>query len=71
MASASASFSGKFLGIEISVSDTSKVMWIGGLSMLIGLIICVLLLYGKDREYKDAPVPGTVEHTDVKMTKEA
>lgn len=62
---------GKSLGIEISVSDTSKVMWIGGLSMLIGLIICVLFLYGKDREYKDAPVPGTVEHTDVKMTKEA
>jgi hypothetical protein len=62
---------GKELGIEISVADTSKVMWIGGLSMLIGLIICVLLLYGKDREYKDAPVPGTVEHTDVKMTKEA
>ncbi|SKC43880.1 hypothetical protein SAMN02745115_00817 [[Eubacterium] yurii] len=62
---------GKSLGIEISVSDTSKVMWIGGLSMLIGLILCVLFLYGKDREYKDAPVPGTVEHTDVKMTKEA
>ncbi|EJP25385.1 Na+/H+ antiporter family protein [Peptostreptococcaceae bacterium AS15] len=62
---------GKELGIEISVADTSKVMWIGGLSMLIGLIICVLLLYGKDREYKDVPVPGTVEHTDVKMTKEA
>ena len=62
---------GKSLGIEISVSDTSKVMWIGGLSMLIGLILCVLFLYGKEREYKDAPVPGTVEHTDVKMTKEA
>ena len=62
---------GKSLGIEISVSDTSKVMWIGGLSMLIGLILCVLFLYGKDREYKDTPVPGTVEHTDVKMTKEA
>ena len=62
---------GKELGIEISVADTSKVMWIGGLSMLIGLIICVLLLYGKDREYKDVAVPGTVEHTDVKMTKEA
>ncbi len=62
---------GKELGIEISVADTSKVMWIGGLSMLIGLILCVLLLYGKDREYKDVAVPGTVEHTDVKMTKEA
>ena len=62
---------GKSLGIEISVSDTSKVMWIGGLSMLIGLILCVLVLYGKDREYKDVAVPGTVEHTDVKMTKEA
>lgn len=62
---------GKELGIEISVADTSKVMWIGGLSMLIGLIICVLLIYGKDREYKDVAVPGTVEHTDVKMTKEA
>ena len=62
---------GKDLGINISVGDTSKVMWIGGLSMLIGLILCVLFLYGKDREYKDVPVAGAVSGGEAKMTKEA
>lgn len=59
-------------GVKVTVSDTSSVMWIGGLSMIIGLIFCVFVLYGKDREYKDIPVPGTEEaHGEVKMTKAA
>lgn len=59
-------------GVKVTVSDTSSVMWIGGLSMLIGLIFCVFVLYGRNREYKDIPVPGTEEaHGEVKMTKEA
>ncbi|WP_455089118.1 Na+/H+ antiporter family protein [Peptoanaerobacter stomatis] len=59
-------------GVKVTVSDTSSVMWIGGLSMLIGLIFCVFVLYGRNRDYKDIPVPGTEEaHGEVKMTKEA
>ncbi|EJU24505.1 Na+/H+ antiporter family protein [Peptoanaerobacter stomatis] len=59
-------------GVEISISDTRSVMWIGGLSMLLGLIFCVFVLYGKDREYKDLPIMGAEDAPkDVVMTKEA
>ncbi|MGP1410839.1 MAG: Na+/H+ antiporter family protein [Peptoanaerobacter stomatis] len=59
-------------GVEISISDTRSAMWIGGLSMLLGLIFCVFVLYGKDREYKDLPIMGAEDAPkDVVMTKEA
>lgn len=45
-------------GIETTTADTGKVMWIAGLSMLIGLIFVVFALYGKDREYEDKSIPG-------------
>ena len=38
-------------GITTSISDISSVMWIGGASMLIGLILAILF-YGKKRAYK-------------------
>lgn len=59
-------------GIKISISDTERVMWIGGLCMLIGLIVCVFTLYGRDRTYKDLPIPGQSEtEEEPHMTKEA
>lgn len=59
-------------GVPISVADTRAVMWIGGLSMLVGLIFCVFVLYGKDREYEDVAIVGNEERNeDPKMTKEA
>ncbi|MDO5715988.1 MAG: sodium:proton antiporter, partial [Tissierellia bacterium] len=45
-------------GMAVTVSDTGRVMWIGGLSMLIGLIFCVLVLYRKPREYQDIVIEG-------------
>ncbi len=62
----------KQAGMAVTVSDTRKVMWIAGLSMLIGLIFCVTVLYRKPREYEDKPIIDTeVQEGDVKMTWEA
>lgn len=60
-------------GVMISVSDTGRVMWIGGLSMLVGLIFCVFFFYGKDREYEDIEITELKKEKkeDVKMTREA
>ncbi|EGY79450.1 Na+/H+ antiporter family protein [Peptoniphilus indolicus] len=59
-------------GLPISVSDTKRVMWIGGLSMLVGLIFCVLVLYRKEREYQDLPIVGAEEDTgEAVMSREA
>lgn len=59
-------------GMPVTISDTRSVMWIAGLSMLIGLIFCVLVLYGRNREYDDIPVPGSEEQTgEVVMTRES
>lgn len=38
-------------GIEVSIKDISSVMWIGGLSMLFGLILSIFF-YSDKREYK-------------------
>lgn len=51
-------------GIPISVSDTGRVMWIAGLSMLVGLIFCVFALYGKDRDYEDIAIEGNEEKVE-------
>lgn len=37
-------------GVTVSISDIASVMWIGGLSMLIGLVFA-LIFYSKKREY--------------------
>ena len=60
-------------GMPITVQDTQRVMWIAGLSMLVGLVFCVFVLYGRDRTYKDLPIPGAKEDdgTELKMTKES
>lgn len=60
-------------GVNITVADTGRIMWIGGVSMLVGLIFCVFLLYGKDREYKDIEIKKSDEtgNEEAKMTREA
>lgn len=57
-------------GVDVSIQDISAVMWIGGLSMLVGLILAVFF-YARDRHYEDLPVIGADENPDdVNMTKE-
>lgn len=46
--------------VQVSISDISSVMWIGGVSMLVGLILSTLF-YSRDREYKDLPIMGMDE----------
>lgn len=59
-------------GMAITVEDTRSVMWIAGLSMLIGLVFCVFVLYGRDRDYEDLAIPGTEgRNENPEMTKEA
>lgn len=41
-------------GILVDLFDIASVMWIGGAGMLAGLVIAILLLYRKPREYKEA-----------------
>lgn len=45
-------------GLNVTVADVTAVNWIGGLSMLIGLIVMVLYFASKDREYEDLPIIG-------------
>lgn len=40
-------------GMQVSLSDIASVMWIGGLSMLVGLVVAILILYRKPREYRE------------------
>ncbi|MDE7174631.1 MAG: TRAP transporter large permease subunit [Helicobacter sp.] len=40
-------------GVNVDLSDVSSVMWIGGLSMLIGLLLAVFVFYRKPREYQN------------------
>lgn len=39
-------------GVEVSIGDIGSVMWIGGASMLVGLVLAVFF-YRKPREYED------------------
>lgn len=57
-------------GVDVSIQDISAVMWIGGVSMLVGLVLAVFF-YARDRHYEDLPVIGADENPDdVTMTKE-
>jgi putative amino acid transporter len=49
--------------VQVAISDISSVMWIGGASMLVGLILAVMF-YSRPREYKDLPIMGQDEHAD-------
>lgn len=45
-------------GVAVTFGDVASVMWIAGLSMLIGLIIMAIVYTRKDREYEDLPITG-------------
>ena len=49
--------------VQVAISDISSVMWIGGASMVVGLILAVMF-YSRPREYKDLPIMGQDEHAD-------
>ena len=42
-------------GVNVSISDIASVMWIGGVSMIVGLLIAIAY-YSRNREYKDIAV---------------
>lgn len=48
-------------GIDVSIADIASVMWIGGLAMLVGLVIAVLILYAKPREYDSKQIEEKFE----------
>lgn len=40
-------------GINVTLSDIQSVMWIGGASMLCGLLLAIFVFYRKPREYRE------------------
>ena len=61
-------------GIKVELSDISSVMWIGGASMLVGLLLAVFIFYVKRRKYENTKFEEQelreVEHArNLKMTR--
>ncbi len=56
--------------VDVGIGDISSVMWIGGASMLVGLVLAVMLYGTRDREYEDLPIAGAneISEEDVKMS---
>ena len=48
-------------GIEVSIADIASVMWIGGVAMAIGLVIAILILYARPREYTQEAIEEKFE----------
>ena len=42
-------------GVNVSISDITSVMWIGGISMVVGLLLAIVY-YSRNREYEDIAV---------------
>ena len=42
-------------GVNVSISDIASVMWIGGISMVVGLLLAIVY-YSRNREYEDVAV---------------
>lgn len=51
-------------GVNVSISDIASVMWIGGISMVVGLLLAIVY-YSRNREYEDIAVvqEEPTEHT--------
>ncbi|WP_027626836.1 Na+/H+ antiporter family protein [Clostridium lundense] len=45
-------------GMQVTTKDVGGVMWIAGLSMVVGLLLAVLIAYRKPREYKEIKMDG-------------
>jgi len=56
-------------GVDVTLADTSKIMWTIGLSMFIGLLFAIFVSYRKPREYKDVKITEGDEVFDTKLTK--
>lgn len=57
-------------GVDVGISDIAPVMWIGGASMLVGLVLAVVA-YSRSRSYEDLPIIGADEEEgEIKMTKD-
>ena len=57
-------------GVDVGISDIASVMWIGGASMLVGLVLAVVA-YSRPRSYEDLPIIGADEEEgEIKMTKD-
>ncbi|MGH1601183.1 Na+/H+ antiporter NhaC family protein [Campylobacter majalis] len=55
-------------GLIVSISDIQNVMWIGGVSMLVGLILAILA-YKKDRVYNTQEVTVATNNENLHMTR--
>lgn len=42
-------------GVNVSISDIASVMWIGGVSMVVGLLLAIVY-YSRNRDYEDVAV---------------
>lgn len=52
-------------GVNVSLNDISSVMWIGGVSMLVGLFLAIFVFYKKPREYQNTFLEENVlKHLD-------
>lgn len=56
--------------IEVTTNMVSKVMWIPGVGMIVGLLVAVFFTYRKPREYKDISLEEfSNDNEDLKMTR--
>lgn len=56
--------------IEVTTNMVSKVMWIPGIGMIIGLLVAVFFSYRKPREYKNITLEEfSNDNEDLKMTR--
>ncbi|KAJ50466.1 hypothetical protein BD780_003093 [Clostridium tetanomorphum] len=56
-------------GVPVEIADISKVMWIAGLAMVVGLLVAVLVVYRKPREYENIKMEGDLkEDEEIEMT---
>lgn len=44
--------------VQVAIADIASVMWIGGASMLVGLVLAIIFYCSRDREYQDLPIMG-------------
>lgn len=57
-------------GVDVGISDIASVMWIGGASMFVGLVLAVIF-YSRARSYEDLPIIGADESEgEATMTKD-
>lgn len=54
-------------GLNVTVSDVTKVNWIIGVAMLIGLIVALLFSYRKDREYKSNIISSVTSSSSINI----